>query len=134
MWPICNCGERKGFSFCPVIKKMKKTESLRKNRQFQEVYRVGSSRANRYFVMYVSENHQEKNFLGISVSKKVGNSVVRHRVKRLVKESYRLHEDIFNSGLNIVVIARAQAAFLSYEKTESALLHLARLHGIIGGK
>ena len=113
---------------------MKKTESLRKNRQFQEVYRVGSSRANRYFVMYVSENHQEKNFLGISVSKKVGNSVVRHRVKRLVKESYRLHEDIFNSGLNIVVIARAQAAFLSYEKTESVLLHLARLHGIISGK
>ena len=86
---------------------MKFTQSLRKNRQFQEVYKKGVSRANKYLVMYVLENDQEENLLGISVSKKVGNSVVRHRVKRLVKESYRLHEDIFNSGLNIVITARA---------------------------
>lgn len=86
---------------------MRFTQSLRKNRQFQEVYKKGVSRANRYLVMYVLENHQDENLLGISVSKKVGNSVVRHRVKRLVKESYRLHEDIFNSGLNIVITARA---------------------------
>ena len=96
---------------------MRFTQSLRKNRQFQEVYKKGVSRANRYLVMYVLENHQDENLLGISVSKKVGNSVVRHRVKRLVKESYRLHEDIFNSGLNIVM--------------ESAVLHLGRLHHIM---
>lgn len=111
---------------------MKKTESLRKNRQFQEVYRCGRSRANRYLVMYVSENDQNRNLLGISVSRKVGNSVTRHRVKRLVKESYRLQEDIFNSGLNIVITARAAAASISYQKMESALLHLARLHGVTG--
>ena len=110
---------------------MKKTESLRKNRQFQEVYRKGTSRANKYLVMYVSENDQDVNYLGISVSKKVGNSVVRHRVKRLVKESYRLHEDIFNSGLNIVITARAAAASISYSKMESAVLHLGKLHNIL---
>ncbi len=110
---------------------MKQTFSLRKNRQFQEVYRNGTSRANKYLVMYVSENHQDVNYLGISVSKKVGNSVVRHRVKRLIKESYRLQEERFQSGFNIVIVARAQAALLSYEKTEGALLHLARIHGII---
>lgn len=110
---------------------MKKTESLKKNRQFQEVYRTGSVKADRYLVMYVSENHQKVNLLGVSVSKKVGNSVVRHRVKRLVKECYRLHESIFNSGLNIVIVARAQSAFASYQKIESALLHLGRLHGIV---
>ena len=102
---------------------MRFTQSLRKNRQFQEVYKKGVSRANRYLVMYVLENHQDENLLGISVSKKVGNSVVRHRVKRLVKESYRLHEDIFNSGLNIVITARASAASISFEQMESAVLH-----------
>lgn len=110
---------------------MKFTEGLRKNHQFQEVYRNGVHYANRYLVMYVSENHQNVNYLGISVSKKVGNSVVRHRVKRLVKESYRLQEDIFNSGLNIVITARAAAASISYEKMESAVLHLGKLHNIV---
>lgn len=110
---------------------MRFTQSLKKNRQFQEVYRNGVSRANKYLIMYVLENHQAVNYLGISVSKKVGNSVVRHRVKRLVKESYRLHEDIFNSGLNIVITARASAASIPYEKMESAVLHLGKLHGIV---
>lgn len=112
---------------------MKFTQSLRKNRQFQEVYKKGVSRANKYLVMYVLENDQEENLLGISVSKKVGNSVVRHRVKRLVKESYRLHEDIFNSGLNIVITARASAASIPFAQMESAVLHLGRLHHITGG-
>ena len=59
--------------------------------------------------MYVLKNNKEVNRIGISVSKKVGNSVVRHRVTRLVRESYRLHENIFNSGLDIVVIGRNNA-------------------------
>ena len=58
---------------------MKFSESLKKNRDFQTVYRKGSSRANKYLVMYIAENNLERNRLGISVSKKVGNSVVRTR-------------------------------------------------------
>ena len=108
------------------------SESLKKNQDFQAVYRNGVSYANRLLVMYVLENRTEKNRLGISVSKKVGNSVVRHRVTRLVRESYRLQENIFNSGLDIVVVARANAASASYREIESALLHLGRLHKIIG--
>ena len=81
--------------------------------------------------MYVKENGLGINRLGISVSKKVGNSVVRHRVTRLVRESYRLHESIFNSGLDIVVVARQGAATVGYEEVESALLHLGKLHKII---
>ena len=86
------------------------SESLKKNQDFQSVYRKGRSYANKLLVMYVLENNMERNRLGISVSKKVGNSVVRHHVTRLVRESYRLQENIFNSGLDIVVIARANAA------------------------
>ena len=86
------------------------SDSLKKNDDFRNVYKKGKSFANRYLVMYVLENHTDKNRLGISVSKKVGNSVVRHRVTRLVRESYRLHENIFNSGLDIVVVARNNAS------------------------
>ena len=81
--------------------------------------------------MYVKENGLDKNRIGISVSKKVGNSVVRHRITRLVRESYRLHESVFNSGLDMVIIARPAAASIGYEEAESALLHLAKLHHII---
>ena len=110
---------------------MKFSESLKKNHQFQFVYKNGKSYANKYLVMYVKENGIEKNRIGISVSKKVGNSVVRHRVTRLVRESYRLHEAVFNSGLDIVVVARPSAASVGYEEIESALLHLAKLHHLI---
>lgn len=107
------------------------SESLKKNCEFKYVYRNGKSYANKYLVMYLLENNTDRNRLGISVSKKVGNSVVRHRVTRLIRESYRLHENIFNSGLDIVVIARNNAFSVSYQEMESALLHLAKLHHII---
>lgn len=107
------------------------SDSLKKNDDFKNVYKKGKSYANRYLVMYVLENNTDKNRLGISVSKKVGNSVVRHRVTRLVRESYRLHENIFNSGLDIVVVARSSASSVSYADIESALLHLGKLHHIL---
>jgi len=110
---------------------MKFSDSLKKNKDFQNVYRKGKSYANRYFVMYVLKNETEQNRLGISVSKKVGNSVIRHHLTRLVREAYRLHEDMFNSGLDIVVIARSTAKDITYHQAESALLHLGGLHNII---
>ncbi len=110
---------------------MKFTDSLKNYRQFQFVYQNGKSYANKYLVMYIKENGTDQNRLGISVSKKVGNSVVRHRVTRLVRESYRLHEAIFNSGLDIVVVARPAAAAVGYFEIEKALLHLGKLHHMI---
>jgi len=110
---------------------MQFSESLKKNHQFRFVYKYGKSYANKYMIMYVKENGLDKNRIGISVSKKVGNSVVRHRVTRLVRESYRLHESVFNSGLDIVIVARPGAASVGYNEVESALLHLGKLHQII---
>ena len=81
--------------------------------------------------MYIKENNTRKNRLGISVSKKVGNSIVRHRLTRLIRESYRLQEDRFRCGIDIVVIARIGAKDRTYKDIESALLHLGRLHEII---
>lgn len=110
---------------------MQFSEHLKKNHQFQFVYQNGRSYANKYLVMYVKENGMDKNRIGISVSKKVGNSVVRHRVTRLIRESYRLHESIFNSGLDIVIVARQGAASVGFNEVESALLHLCKLHHLI---
>jgi len=110
---------------------MKFSESLKKNHQFQEVYKQGKSKANKYLVVYLLKNNQDRNYLGISVSKKVGNSVVRHHLARLIRESYRLHEDMLNSGFSIVVVVRNSASNISYHEMESALLHLFGLHGIL---
>ena len=110
---------------------MKHSQSLKKNADFQNVYKCGKSFANRYLVMYVKENDLSENRIGISVSKKVGNSVVRHRVKRLILESYRLHEDMFNSSLDMVIIARSTAKDKSYKEISSAVMHLGKLHGIL---
>ena len=110
---------------------MKFSESLKKNHQFRFVYKNGRSYANKYLVMYVMENGTDKNRIGISVSKKVGNSVVRHHITRLVREGYRLHENIFNSGLDIVIVSRVSAASADYFDIEKAILHLAKLHEIV---
>lgn len=106
------------------------SESLKKNKDFQHVYRKGKSYANKILVMYVLKNDSERNRLGISVSKKVGNSVVRHHVTRLIRESYRLREEMFNSGLDIVVVARSGAKESTYHEIEKALLHLGNLHHV----
>ena len=113
---------------------MKYSESLKKYEDFKAVYNEGKSYANKYLVMYVSENSLGRNRIGISVSKKVGNSVIRHRLTRLIRESYRLHEEMFNSGLDIVVIGRNTAARIRFAEAESAFLHLAGLHKIIKKK
>lgn len=106
------------------------SESLKKNTDFQRVYRNGKSLANKYLIMYILRNESKWNRLGISVSKKVGNSVVRHHISRLIRESYRLQEDHFQCGLDIIVVVRPGAKNLSYSDMESALIHLGRLHNI----
>lgn len=83
--------------------------------------------------MYVMKNDLNQNRIGISVSKKVGNSVVRHRVTRLIRESYRLGEATFHTGYDIVVVARAGAKGRSFSEIDSAVKHLGRLHRIMDG-
>ena len=102
-----------------------------KNKDFQVVYRKGKSYANKYLVMYIRDNGTQENRIGFSVSKKVGNSIVRHRLIRQLRECYRLQESRFQKGLDIVVICRASAKGKTYKELESALIHLGKLHNII---
>ena len=105
--------------------------SLKNSSEFGNVYKNGRSFADKLLVMYVIRNHTDENRLGISVSKRVGNSVVRHRATRLIREAYRLSSHMFNSGLDIVVVARAGIKDKGYSEVSEALLHLAGLHRIL---
>ena len=110
---------------------MEYSESLKKNRDFKTVYGNGKSRANKYLVMYVMKNGTEKNRIGISVSKKVGNSVVRHHLTRLIREIYRLNEHHFKKGLDIIFIVRVNAKKIDYHTLEKALIHVADIHRVL---
>lgn len=99
-------------------------ETLRKNSDFKRVYDRKNSYANKYLVMYISENGTDTIRLGVSVSKKVGNSIVRHRLARLIREAFRLNSGRVKQGLDVVVVARAGLKDKNYKETESAMLHL----------
>lgn len=109
--------------------------SLKKNVDFQRVYKNGKSYANRYLIMYVlpqKMNTDSQNIfwnrIGISVSKKVGNSVVRHRIKRQIREICRLNASQIDCGYDIVIVVRREAKQRDYSELESAVKHLYKLH------
>lgn len=110
---------------------MKHFHSIKKNKDFQEVYRNGKSFANKLLVMYVIRVDRQETRIGISASKKVGNSVVRHRVTRLLRESFRLHKAVTEAGVDMVVVVRTAAGEKDYKSIESAYLHLMGLHRIL---
>lgn len=112
---------------------MKYTVSLKKTYEFNTVYKRGKSFANKYLVLYKYKNNRQDsiNKLGISVSKKVGKSVVRSRVTRLIRESYRLQEEnIEIDSFDFVVIARAPAKEASFETISNSLIHLLKMHKV----
>ncbi len=109
---------------------MKRFPSIKKGQDFQIVYGEKKSYANKELVMYVRQTGQTGRRIGISVSKRVGNSVVRHRVTRLIRECFRLNQERLTTGLDIVVVSRAAAAVSDYKNIERAYLHLCGLHNI----
>ena len=108
-----------------------KFHSLRKNFQFRKVYRSGKSYSNQLLVLYIFKNREDFNNVGISVSKKVGNSVIRSRVKRLIKESYRKNMIHVRQGYNLVFIARVSSSGKGYKEIETSLLNLLKKSGLI---
>ena len=109
---------------------MKNTVSLRKNHDFRLVYNRGKSIANRLIVMFVLPNGSALNRVGFSVSKKVGKSVVRSRVTRLLRENVRLLECRMKIGYDIIILARIPCNAMNFKEAESAVWHLLKKHGL----
>jgi ribonuclease P protein component len=102
-----------------------KIEKLRKNYQFQKVYKEGKAQSTGKTVLVIKKNAQQYNRLGISISKKVGKSVVRHHLKRLYLEAFRnLRKEIVKEGFDIVIIARKEAGNMTYSETLKDLKRL----------
>lgn len=110
---------------------MKRFRSLKKNREFVNVYRSGSSRACGCLVMYIIGNGLSFNRLGVSASKKIGNSVVRHTFTRKIREIFRLNEGITVQGWDIVIVARGMAGRVEYNKLEKYYIRLLRDHNLL---
>ena len=109
---------------------MKFSKSIKLNHIFQRLYRTGGV-ANGYIVLYARKNGTDTNRVGITVSKKLGHAVVRNRVRRRLREVYRLNEDKFQSGWDIVVVARSKAVTAEFSRLTSAYLQLAEKAGIL---
>lgn len=87
---------------------MEKTVSLKENRIFRQLYAKGKAYYSSLFILYFRENHQEKNRIGITVSKKIGNAVTRNHCKRMIREAYRLSEAEIRTGYDFVFVVRTK--------------------------
>ena len=101
---------------------MKHTISLKENHEFRRLYHRGTSTAGRHLVLYCRKNRLGYNRLGLTVSAKLAGAVQRNRVKRLFREAYRLHEDEFATGVDLVLVARSRAVGATYWEIEKSLL------------
>ena len=105
---------------------MEFSKSLKLNHLFRRLYSKGKSCANGYLVLYCRKNGTQENRIGLTVSAKLGHAVVRNKIRRRLREIYRLNEEKFLPGYDLVVVARSRAVDASYQKLEHAYLHLAR--------
>ena len=112
------------------VMRYKDFETLKKNDDFQRVYKGRKTKADPFLVVYVLENTCGYNRLGISVSKKVGNSVVRHRLSRLVREAFRINSHCFKNGYDVVAVIREPLKGKDYTAAEHSLMKLLKKHGI----
>ncbi len=99
--------------------------------EFQAVYQKKRSSAKGTLVMYVNGNGRTINRLGVSCSRKIGNSVVRHKITRKLREIFRLSQNLLKQGYDIVIVVRKDAAFATYREIEKDYLYLCSRHHMI---
>ncbi|MDS9471831.1 ribonuclease P protein component [Sporosarcina pasteurii] len=111
---------------------MNKRQRIKKNSEFQKVFKDGKSFANRQFIVYRYHKEGQSEFrLGLSVSKKVGNAVTRNRIKRYIRQSFLELKDELKNDIDYVIIARNQAATMDFHETKKSLQHVLRIARVL---
>ena len=108
---------------------MEFTSTIKQNYEFRRLYSKGKSCANAYLVVYCRKNRAGRSRIGYTVSNKVGHAVVRNRVRRRLREIYRLNREKMPAGYDIIIVARVRAAEAPYRKLER---HYLRCLGELG--
>lgn len=103
---------------------MDKNHRLRKNMEFKRVYSGGKNYWNRNLILYVRKNGLQNSRIGITITKKIGNAVVRNRIRRRIKEIYRLKLGNIKNGYDLILIPKKNVIDISYKDLESAMIHI----------
>lgn len=114
---------------------MKKSYRIKKNDEFQRVFKKGQSVANRQFIIYKLENSEIPHFrIGLSVSKKMGNAVTRNQIKRYVRQAFIELQNELNPSFDYVIIARKPAAEMGFQEVKNSLIHVLKIAKAISKK
>ncbi|WP_394189827.1 ribonuclease P protein component [Paenisporosarcina quisquiliarum] len=111
---------------------MNKHQRVKKNAEFQKIFKRGKSFANRQFVVYCFEKEGQEDFrIGLSVSKKIGNAVTRNRIKRYIRQAFLEMKDEVKPNIDYVIIARHQAATMDFHESKKSLQHVLKIAKMI---
>ncbi len=105
---------------------MKKTVTIKSNRDFQRLYRRGKSSVQPTLVVYWQKNRTGARRVGITTGTKLGKAVVRNRCRRQVREIYRLNKELLRPGLDIIIVVRVRAVTAGYHAMEKDFLRAAK--------
>lgn len=103
---------------------MKRIESIKQNYEFRRIYAKGKSAARPHMAVYTMKNRRGKSRIGITVSTKVGNAVVRNRIRRRLREIYRLNTQVLQPGTDIIIVARGKSKSATYAQLQAEYLRL----------
>lgn len=114
---------------------MNKRQRIKKNEEFQKVFKKGKSYANRQFVIYcLPKEGQEKFRIGLSVGKKIGKAVTRVQIKRYIRQAFLELKDDIKNDMDYVIIARIPAADLNFHETKKSLEHVLKIAKVLKKK
>ena len=103
---------------------MKRATTVKENYEFRRIYAKGKSGVSPYLVVYCRPNRRGNNRLGVTVSAKLGHAVVRNRVRRRLREIFRLAQPEMKQGYDIIIVARSRAVTASYRELNAAYLRM----------
>jgi ribonuclease P protein component len=105
---------------------MRKIKTLKKNYEFKNVLSKGKFYIGNYIIVYIKDNKKTENYIGIAVNTKIGNAVKRNRLKRLIRENYRLKKNTLKKGKDIVFLInkKVDTENITYKDVENDMIKI----------